>query len=79
MVLVASLSILAIFILCLLIIPIIYTFLPYPKDRHLEHLNKRWIGGFVELDGAYGKTQKYNHLRYRSSTDYCKYDWNESN
>ena len=46
--LVASLSILAIFILCLLIIPIIYTFLPYPKDRHLEHLNKRWIGGFVD-------------------------------
>lgn len=44
---VASLSILAIFILCILIIPIIYTFLPYPKDRHLEHLNKRWIGGFV--------------------------------
>jgi predicted RND superfamily exporter protein len=44
---VASLSILAIFILCLLIIPIIYTFLPFPKERHLEHLNKRWIGGFV--------------------------------
>jgi predicted RND superfamily exporter protein len=44
---VASLSILAIFLLCLLIIPIIYTFLPFPKDRHLEHLNKRWIGGFV--------------------------------
>ncbi|MBD0824799.1 efflux RND transporter permease subunit [Aestuariibaculum marinum] len=45
---VASLSILAIFVLCLLIIPIIYTFLPFPKDRHLEHLNKRWIGGFVD-------------------------------
>ena len=45
---VASLSILAIFILCLLIIPIVYSFLPYPKDRHLEHLNKRWIGGFVD-------------------------------
>ncbi|QRM89016.1 MMPL family transporter [Lacinutrix sp. WUR7] len=45
---VASLSILAIFMLCLLIIPIIYTFLPYPKDRHLEHLNKKWIGGFVD-------------------------------
>lgn len=45
---VASLSILAIFILCVLIIPIIYTFLPHPKDRHLEHLNKRWIGGFVD-------------------------------
>ena len=44
---VASLSIISIFILCILIIPIIYSFLPYPKDRHLEHLNKRWIGGFV--------------------------------
>src|SRR5690606_6753360 len=21
---------------------------PYPKERHLEHLNKRWIGGFVD-------------------------------
>ena len=45
---VASLSILAIFMLCLFVIPIIYTFLPYPKERHLEHLNKRWIGGFVD-------------------------------
>ncbi|UKM65331.1 efflux RND transporter permease subunit [Flavobacteriaceae bacterium GSB9] len=45
---VASLSILAIFMLCVLIIPIVYTFLPFPKDRHLEHLNKRWIGGFVD-------------------------------
>lgn len=45
---VASLSILAIFMLCLLIVPILYTFLPYPKERHLEHLNKRWIGKFVD-------------------------------
>jgi len=45
---VASLSILAIFLLCLFIIPIIYSFMPSPKDRHLEHLNKRWIGGFVD-------------------------------
>lgn len=44
---VASLSILGIFMLCLLLVPIIYTFSPYPKERHLEHLNKRWIGRFV--------------------------------
>jgi len=44
---VASLSILAIFILCVLIIPILYSFLPYPKERHLEHLNRRWVGYFV--------------------------------
>jgi len=34
---VASLSILAIFILCLLIIPIVYSYMPMPKDKHLEH------------------------------------------
>jgi predicted RND superfamily exporter protein len=34
---VASLSILGIFILCLLVVPIIYSFSPYPKERHLEH------------------------------------------
>ena len=40
---VASLSILAIFLLCLFIIPVIYSFMPIPKEKHLEHLNKRWI------------------------------------
>ncbi|NND52167.1 MAG: MMPL family transporter [Flavobacteriaceae bacterium] len=45
---VASLSILAIFVLCLLIIPIIYSVMPMPKDKHLEHLNKRWINTFVD-------------------------------
>jgi len=45
---VASLSILAIFILCLLIIPIIYSYMPLPKGKHLEHLSKRWINAFVD-------------------------------
>ena len=40
---VASLSILSIFILCLLIIPIVYSFLPVPDKKHLEHQNKKWI------------------------------------
>jgi len=48
---VASLSILAIFVLCILIIPIIYSFLPIPEEKHLEHLNKIWInslGDWIE-------------------------------
>ena len=45
---VASLSILGIFLLCLLTIPIIYSFMPMPKDKHLEHLNKRWINTIVD-------------------------------
>ena len=45
---VASICILAIFLLCLLIIPIIYSFMPVPKNKHLKHLNKRWINRFVD-------------------------------
>ncbi len=44
---VASICIVSIFLISLMIIPIIYSYLPVPKDRHLEHLRKRWIGGFV--------------------------------
>lgn len=44
---VASINIIGIFVLSLLIIPIIYSFLSLPKTRHLKHLNKKWIDGFV--------------------------------
>ncbi|QLE00872.1 MMPL family transporter [Galbibacter sp. BG1] len=44
---VASLNIFAIFVLSLLIIPIIYSFMPLPKNKHLKHLNTRWINTFV--------------------------------
>ena len=45
---VASINIIAIFLLSLLIIPIIYSYMRLPKDKHLKHLNKRWIGAFVD-------------------------------
>ena len=44
---VASINIVAIFLLCLLIIPIIYSYMSPPKERHLKHLGKNWIEGFV--------------------------------
>lgn len=44
---VASINIVAIFLLSLLIIPIVYSYLPPPKDKHLKHLNKSWINKFV--------------------------------
>jgi hypothetical protein len=44
---VASINIVVIFILSLLIIPILYSFMPLPKDKHLKHLSKRWIDTFV--------------------------------
>nr|WP_299345987.1 MMPL family transporter [Allomuricauda sp.] len=44
---VASINIVGIFILSLLIIPIIYSFMALPKTKHLKHLNKKWIDLFV--------------------------------
>lgn len=43
----ASVNIISIFILALLIIPIIYSFMPLPKKKHLNHLEKRWIESVV--------------------------------
>lgn len=44
---IASINILAIFILALLIIPIIYSFLALPKEKHLKHLERKWIDFIV--------------------------------
>ncbi len=44
---IASINILAIFFLSLMIIPIIYSFMHKPKDRHLEHLERKWIDAIV--------------------------------
>ena len=57
---VASLSILAIFILCILIIPIIYSFLPIPKEKHLEHLNRTWINSLGDWIEKTVKKSKIN-------------------
>ena len=55
---VASLSILSIFIICILVIPIIYSFLPIPGDKHLEHLNKKWIVSLFNWMALTVKTKK---------------------
>ena len=44
---VASINIITIFLLSLFIIPIIYSYLPPPKEKHLKHLGKNWIIQFV--------------------------------
>ena len=44
---VASINIITIFLLSILIIPIIYSFMYPPKTKHLKHLNKKWVGKFV--------------------------------
>lgn len=44
---VASINIIAIFLLSLLIIPIIYSFMGQPRKKHLKHLNRHYLKVFV--------------------------------
>jgi predicted RND superfamily exporter protein len=45
--LVASINIMLIFILSLFVIPIIYSYMSLPKQKHLAHLNRTWMNGFI--------------------------------
>ena len=45
--LVASLNIFAVFILSLLLIPIIFSYLNPPKKRHVSHLDRKWLNSLI--------------------------------
>jgi hypothetical protein len=55
---IASINILGIFLFSLLIIPIVYSFLPGPKRRHTSHLRRPWIRRIVD-----GLTRVVVHYR----------------
>ena len=44
---VAAINIFFIFLLSILIIPILYSYMPLPKEKHLDHLDKPWIDGVI--------------------------------
>ncbi|MFT6748811.1 MAG: putative RND superfamily exporter protein [Flavobacterium sp.] len=44
---VTSISIMALFVLCLTIIPIYYSYQPVPQVKHLEHLNRNYTRKFI--------------------------------
>jgi len=58
--LVASISIVSLFFLCLIIIPIYYSYQPVPKAKHLEHLNRNYIQKFMNW---IQKMVKYNRSK----------------
>ena len=45
---VAFINVMAIFFLSLFLIPIIYSFMPIPKEKHLKHLEKKWINYIID-------------------------------
>lgn len=45
---ISSLSIMSLFFLCLIVIPIYYSYQPVPKAKHLEHLNRNYTKAFMK-------------------------------
>ena len=46
--LVASINIFAVFILSLLLIPIVFSYLKPPKKRHTSHLDRNWLNSMIQ-------------------------------
>jgi uncharacterized protein len=45
---VTSVNIMALFVLCLFIIPILYSYMAIPKERHLDHLERNYVVSFID-------------------------------
>lgn len=45
---VTSINIMALFFLCIIVIPICHSFIPPPKDRHIEHLDRNYVKSFMD-------------------------------
>ncbi|HQE34406.1 MAG TPA: MMPL family transporter, partial [Flavobacterium alvei] len=43
-----SINILALFFLCIVVIPIFHSYIPAPKDRHIEHLDRGYVKSFMD-------------------------------
>jgi len=46
--LVTSINIMALFFLCIIVIPIFHSYVPAPKDRHIEHLDRGYVKSFMD-------------------------------
>ena len=56
--LVAAISIIFIFIISILLIPIWFSFFPAPKLRHTQHLDKKWVRSVVALLSDWVKNKR---------------------
>ena len=46
--LVTSINVITVYLLTLLVVPIIYSFMPLPKEKHLYHLSKNYISSLLD-------------------------------
>ncbi len=70
---IASINVIGIFILSLLLIPIIYSFMPLPNQKHLNHLKNKSIDSFVNWMEKKRSVPKNKHLHYFANSSYWKH------
>ena len=56
--LVTSINVITVYLLTLLIVPIIYSYMPLPKEKHLYHLSKNYISTFLNWVEVIIKTKR---------------------
>ncbi len=61
---VTAINIMGLFVLCLIVIPIAHSYIPPPKDRHLEHLDSSAVKTFMDW---ILRTVKYNRFSVYSA------------
>jgi predicted RND superfamily exporter protein len=56
--LVTSINVITVYLLTLLVVPIVYSFMPLPKEKHLYHLSKNYISSLLDLVEKLIKTRR---------------------
>ncbi len=56
--LVTSINVITVYLLTLLVVPIVYSFMPLPKEKHLYHLSKNYISSFLNWVETIVKTKR---------------------
>ncbi|TDO98526.1 efflux RND transporter permease subunit [Flavobacterium sp. 245] len=63
--LVTSINVISVYLLTLLIVPIVYSFMPLPKEKHLYHLTKTYISTLLNVVEDLVKTKRrYVYIVY---------------
>ena len=61
--LVTSINVITVYLLTLLVVPIVYSFMPLPKEKHLNHLSKTYLStilSWVERHVKFKRSQIYS-------------------
>lgn len=62
---VAAINIIALFFISILVVPIVYSYLKAPKEKHTKHLEKKWLDKVIE--GLLNISQNYRSVVYLTS------------